>query len=257
MLCSKKLEVGDASAIKGAVHILQSCGVEASEAEQIAQELNAGLSEFNDQPEPKQEKPGKRRAKGKKKAASKSNDGPTSLTCQHCGGDDAIIACMSCAIGGIPNSKDAIVKDEADAIARGYLLCERCDREEHLELKGHHSIQLQSAAMDKLANPAEAQNPTSVKVTIGLIGHPNVGKSSVLNALAGKKIVSVSHTPGHTKRLQSILITPEICICDCPGLVFPIAELPKHIQELCGLYPYSQVSPVVYSCASFHGLNGN
>lgn len=80
------------------------------------------------------------------------------------------------------------------------------------------------------------------KVTIGLIGHPNVGKSSVLNALAGKKIVSVSHTPGHTKRLQTILITPEICICDCPGLVFPFAGVPKYLQELCGLYPYSQVS---------------
>lgn len=68
-----------------------------------------------------------------------------------------------------------------------------------------------------------------------------MGKSSVLNALAGKKIVSVSHTPGHTKRLQSIMISPEICICDCPGLVFPFAGVPKYLQELSGLYPYSQV----------------
>ena len=37
---------------------------------------------------------------------------------------------------------------------------------------------------------------------LGLVGHPNVGKSSVLNMLVGEKVVAVKNTPGHTKILQ-------------------------------------------------------
>jgi ribosome biogenesis GTPase A len=40
------------------------------------------------------------------------------------------------------------------------------------------------------------------KVTIGLVGYPNVGKSSTINALLASKKVSVSQTPGKTKHFQ-------------------------------------------------------
>ncbi len=59
------------------------------------------------------------------------------------------------------------------------------------------------------------------KLEIGLVGYPNVGKSSTINALIGSKKVSVSATPGKTKHFQTILLTPTITLCDCPGLVFP------------------------------------
>jgi ribosome biogenesis GTPase A len=58
-------------------------------------------------------------------------------------------------------------------------------------------------------------------VTIGCCGFPNVGKSSLLNSLKGRKCVSVSKTPGHTKHLQTIFLTKNVRLCDCPGLVFP------------------------------------
>ena len=58
-------------------------------------------------------------------------------------------------------------------------------------------------------------------VTIGCCGFPNVGKSSLLNSLNGRKVVSVSRTPGHTKHLQTIFLTKTVRLCDCPGLVFP------------------------------------
>lgn len=39
-------------------------------------------------------------------------------------------------------------------------------------------------------------------VTIGLVGYPNVGKSSTINSLLAEKKVSVSATPGKTKHFQ-------------------------------------------------------
>lgn len=59
------------------------------------------------------------------------------------------------------------------------------------------------------------------KLQIGLVGYPNVGKSSTINALVGSKKVSVSATPGKTKHFQTIFLSPEVLLCDCPGLVFP------------------------------------
>lgn len=40
------------------------------------------------------------------------------------------------------------------------------------------------------------------KQTIGLVGYPNVGKSSTINALMGEKKVAVASTPGKTKHFQ-------------------------------------------------------
>lgn len=59
------------------------------------------------------------------------------------------------------------------------------------------------------------------RLQIGLVGYPNVGKSSTINALIGSKKVSVSATPGKTKHFQTILLSDRVMLCDCPGLVFP------------------------------------
>lgn len=77
-------------------------------------------------------------------------------------------------------------------------------------------------------------------LTVGCVGFPNVGKSSLLNALIGRKVVSVSRTPGHTKHFQTIFLTNNVRVCDCPGLVFP-SSTPRHLQVLLGSYPIAQL----------------
>ncbi|ORZ20523.1 P-loop containing nucleoside triphosphate hydrolase protein [Absidia repens] len=77
-------------------------------------------------------------------------------------------------------------------------------------------------------------------VTIGLVGHPNVGKSSLINSIMHRTVVSTSRTPGHTKHFQTIHLCENVRLCDSPGLVFP-SLLPRSLQILSGMYPIAQV----------------
>ena len=72
---------------------------------------------------------------------------------------------------------------------------------------------------------------------IGLVGHPNVGKSSMVNYILGRKAVSVKATPGHTKTLQTLILDEHTCLCDSPGLVFPRTDVSLAEQIIGGLVP--------------------
>lgn len=77
--------------------------------------------------------------------------------------------------------------------------------------------------------------------TIGLVGYPNVGKSSTINSLMIEKKVSVSATPGKTKHFQTLFLDKEIMLCDCPGLVMPSFVLTKADMILNGILPIDQM----------------
>ena len=62
---------------------------------------------------------------------------------------------------------------------------------------------------------------SDIPITVGMVGFPNVGKSSVINALMKSKKVSASSTPGKTKHIQTIQLNDSITLCDCPGIVLP------------------------------------
>ncbi|KAH6892082.1 hypothetical protein B0T10DRAFT_482963 [Thelonectria olida] len=79
------------------------------------------------------------------------------------------------------------------------------------------------------------------KLQVGLVGYPNVGKSSTINALIGAKKVSVSSTPGKTKHFQTIHLSERVILCDCPGLVFPNFATTKADLVCNGILPIDQL----------------
>ncbi|XP_039269910.2 guanine nucleotide-binding protein-like 3 homolog [Styela clava] len=56
-------------------------------------------------------------------------------------------------------------------------------------------------------------------ITVGVVGFPNVGKSSIINSLKRAKACNVGATPGVTKSVQPVNIDKNIKILDCPGIV--------------------------------------
>lgn len=86
------------------------------------------------------------------------------------------------------------------------------------------------------------------RLMVGMVGYPNVGKSSAINVLCGTKRVGVAAMPGKTKHFQTLNIEGNICLCDCPGLVFPSFANSKAEMMCCGVLPIDTmkdwISPV-------------
>ncbi|KAJ1561004.1 GTPase required for pre-60S ribosomal subunit nuclear export and maturation [Cladochytrium tenue] len=59
------------------------------------------------------------------------------------------------------------------------------------------------------------------QISVGFVGYPNTGKSSIINTLKNKKVCNVAPIPGETKIWQYITLMNRIYLIDCPGIVPP------------------------------------
>lgn len=62
------------------------------------------------------------------------------------------------------------------------------------------------------------------QISVGFIGYPNTGKSSIINTLRSKKVCKVAPIAGETKVWQYITLMKRIFLIDCPGVVYASAE---------------------------------
>ncbi|KAG0701473.1 P-loop containing nucleoside triphosphate hydrolase protein [Suillus ampliporus] len=79
---------------------------------------------------------------------------------------------------------------------------------------------LSSTTAPGLMRLLKAFKPSAQSITVGVVGFPNVGKSSLINSLKRSKACAVAAQPGHTKDLQSVQLERGIKIVDSPGVVF-------------------------------------
>lgn len=59
------------------------------------------------------------------------------------------------------------------------------------------------------------------QISVGFIGYPNVGKSSIVNTLRKKKVCKTAPLAGETKVWQYVTLMRRIYLIDCPGVVYP------------------------------------
>mmetsp|Transcript_29710 Transcript_29710/g.65846 ORF Transcript_29710/g.65846 Transcript_29710/m.65846 type:complete len:588 (+) Transcript_29710:106-1869(+) len=62
------------------------------------------------------------------------------------------------------------------------------------------------------------------QISVGVIGYPNTGKSSVINSLMGRPCCRAAPIPGETKVWQYITLTKRIFLIDSPGVVYDCGD---------------------------------
>ncbi|KAF9232232.1 P-loop containing nucleoside triphosphate hydrolase protein [Melanogaster broomeanus] len=91
---------------------------------------------------------------------------------------------------------------------------------------------LSSATAPALVRLLKAYRPSAAQsVTVGVVGFPNVGKSSLINSLKRSKACAVAAQPGHTKDLQTVQLERGIKIIDSPGVVFDEDEDETNVNQ--------------------------
>ncbi|KAF7315379.1 Proteophosphoglycan ppg4 [Mycena indigotica] len=88
----------------------------------------------------------------------------------------------------------------------------------------HQRTNISSSTAPALIKLLKAYKPSAGSITVGVVGYPNVGKSSLINCLKRSKVCGVAAQPGHTKDLQSVQLERGMRIIDSPGVVFDDEE---------------------------------
>ena len=74
---------------------------------------------------------------------------------------------------------------------------------------------------DELNKKRQAKGLKPRKIRILILGIPNVGKSTLINRLVGRKATNVGNKPGITKSLEWIRINKDLELLDTPGILWP------------------------------------
>ena len=104
----------------------------------------------------------------------------------------------------------------------------------YYESKGYFVVQMNSMSgkgmkdlfvvLDGITEELNAGKLRKKLLRAMIVGIPNVGKSSLINRLSGKKSAKTGNKPGVTKGKQWITLKGEIQLLDTPGILWPKFE---------------------------------
>ncbi|XP_031250250.1 GTPase LSG1-2-like [Pistacia vera] len=115
----------------------------------------------------------------------------------------------------------------------------------HLQSEAEEIVKMRRKSGCSITATSNAQSLSgnlAPKSVVGFVGYPNVGKSSTINALVGQKRTGVTSTPGKTKHFQTLIISDELTLCDCPGLVFPSFSSSRYDMIASGVLPIDRMT---------------
>ena len=81
-----------------------------------------------------------------------------------------------------------------------------------------------------------------MSLTAGIVGLPNVGKSTLINKMVGRKVAEVGNRPGVTKGLVWLNTKHGIQLLDTPGILWPKLEQQEvalNLASFSAIYRYS------------------
>lgn len=126
----------------------------------------------------------------------------------------------------IINRAEQVEKEQSDAYKRYFeTICERAFVCDSVSGKGINGLRkaLESYKSPKMLS-MEQRGINKRKLRAMVIGIPNVGKSTLINRLIGKKLAAAEDRPGVTRGRQWLLLSDSVELLDTPGILQPKLE---------------------------------
>ena len=83
------------------------------------------------------------------------------------------------------------------------------------------NTQVTMTITQRVLKMAPERSLRTVPISAMILGIPNVGKSTLINTLVGRKVANVGNEPAITKAQQKIKVTDDFVLIDTPGMTWP------------------------------------
>jgi len=139
--------------------------------------------------------------------------------------------------------------EEAEIKCKGKKITEKECREREEAEEDHDEGINEMEEIEQIIPTPKKKRRQDIK--IGVLGYPNVGKSSIINFLKGKASAGTSSESGFTRSYQYVKLNKEITLIDTPGvLTREDKQMGFSEKVIIGSIDYSKVKDPLSACES-------